>query len=107
MTFCGGAWPRVRELAALQGSVLDVIADEQSVAVLFAREGAEGAAPPEPPARAPGGRLVLGRYRLERKLGAGGFGVVDGPSGNRVIHVSTHTRRRGVAERGGRSTRYR
>jgi hypothetical protein len=24
----------------------------------------------------PGGRLVLGRYRLERKLGAGGFGVV-------------------------------
>jgi hypothetical protein len=26
--------------------------------------------------RVPGGRIVLGRYRLERKLGAGGFGVV-------------------------------
>ena len=25
---------------------------------------------------APGPRLVLGRYRLERRLGAGGFGVV-------------------------------
>jgi hypothetical protein len=39
---------------------------------LFTRE--DGGEPER--SRPSGGRLVLGRYRLERKLGAGGFGVV-------------------------------
>ncbi|MGH2823514.1 MAG: hypothetical protein ACRDLY_10920, partial [Thermoleophilaceae bacterium] len=35
-----------------------------------------GSDPTEALPGAPGPRLVLGRYRLERRLGAGGFGVV-------------------------------
>jgi hypothetical protein len=42
----------------------------------FARDETASLGDREPPPRTPSGRLVLDRYRLERKLGAGGFGVV-------------------------------
>src|SRR5688572_33268108 len=35
-----------------------------------------GSDPTQPLPGAPGANLILGRYRLERRLGAGGFGVV-------------------------------
>jgi eukaryotic-like serine/threonine-protein kinase len=35
-----------------------------------------GSDPTQPLPGAPGARLILGRYRMERRLGAGGFGVV-------------------------------
>ncbi|HYP48961.1 MAG TPA: serine/threonine-protein kinase, partial [Thermoleophilaceae bacterium] len=43
---------------------------------MAATEPLSGSTPTELPASEPGARLVLGRYRLQRRLGAGGFGVV-------------------------------
>jgi eukaryotic-like serine/threonine-protein kinase len=57
---------------------------------------------------APGPRLVLGRYRLERRLGAGGFGVVWlgwDEKLEREVAVKAIPRERGVGERVEREAR--
>jgi hypothetical protein len=64
--------------------------------------------PTEAQPGAPGPRLVLGRYRLERRLGAGGFGVVWlgwDEKLEREVAVKAIPRERGVGERVEREAR--
>jgi hypothetical protein len=67
-----------------------------------------GSDPTQPLPGAPGARLILGRYRMERRLGAGGFGVVWlawDEKLEREVAVKVIPRERGAGERVEREAR--